>query len=831
MRAALLALVVSAAACGSSPPAPTEPAPNDTQATEPAPATDTTAAADAALRARVPDLTETLEKLRQEHHIPGMAVAVVHRGEVVLARGFGQRDLESGAEVTPETVFAIGSTTKAFTATLVAMMVADGKMSWDDPLSKYLPNLTLKVKAGSQQPAHATLRDALSHRTGFPRMGLLWGAGTLSRDEMYTHASQATPTAALREQFQYNNVVFAAAGEAAAAAAGGTWHQLLAERVLGPLGMSQAVTTKTAASTHELLARGYVWREDDGKHERENLRSADLVAPAGAIYANADDMAKWLAFLIADGRHGDRALVTPEALAETFKTQIAVAGSNGYGLGWFTRTFDGQPMLEHGGNIDGYAASVGFLPESELGYVFLCNLSSTPLQASVAQTIFGTLLSDSEAGKAGENGTAGEREDFSLYVGKYVANFGPFEDALFDVVIKDEKLAVKVPGQDTFTLTPPGEDGRRSFEVSDDIRISFELSDDDRVIAMYVHQYGFDFELPRQGVEPELQIDPAEVAPLLGAYKDPKTDTVVTVLIHRGRLAVDVPGQTKFELDPPPGGVAERDGKWPLRWRRAFFVVFNRADGGAVTGLTINQGGQNVPYQRLPKSEQPKLVTLDSVLALRKPAARRQALARGGHIVLTGTATVPSVGMSGTVTIHIDGADRYRQEVDFGKAGRITSVVSGDQAWTASSFDDPQQLSGRQLRQAQAAHPWAYVTDFTQLFDDVELIGSATRDGQEVHIVRLSAGDLPKRRVELDAATGDVLTLSGQEIHHFGTVPLAAKYADFKPVKGLPRAVRVPHKLTVEQFQSGSVELVIERVKVRQPRDPSLFPATPPADQ
>ena len=165
-----------------------------------------------------PTLAERLERLaaeielnRVDLHVPGVALAIVRGEEVIFARGFGVADVEKKTPVTPETRFFIGSTTKAFTATLVGMLVDEGRMQWDDPVEKYLPEFKLAVQ--SKEPNdRATLRDVLSHRTGFTRMGLLDISSGLSSDEILRRASSAEAIAPFRQRFLYNNEHYLAAG-------------------------------------------------------------------------------------------------------------------------------------------------------------------------------------------------------------------------------------------------------------------------------------------------------------------------------------------------------------------------------------------------------------------------------------------------------------------------------------------------------------------------------------------------------------------------------------------------------------------------------------------
>lgn len=817
-RCILLLSVLACAACGPAAPSGPNPAsPATPEAPAPAPAVATPgAAAPVDLDTRLAYLSAELEEARAAQHVPGMAVAVVKDDRVVFARGFGERDLETGEAVTAETLFAIGSSTKAFTATAAGMVVDDGELSWDDPLSRHVPGLRLQVKAEAGE--EATVRDALSHRTGFPRMGLLWGSGALSRDEIFQYASRAEPTRGLREAFQYNNVVFTGAGEASARAAGTSWAELVRTRILAPLGMERTYLSAPEAETTGMLATGYTWFDDIGEHQRENLRDIRSVAPAGSIHSSVLDMARWVRFQLAGGAVDGKRLIQEATLAETRKVQIAIEGLGGYGLGWFVREWNGQPFIEHGGNIDGFSASVGLLPEAGVGYVLLSNTTASALQAQVGAIVFDALLGDIRQEQEGTG------EDFTPYLGAYVATFGPFDDDRFEVSLKDGKMALEVPGQGVFGLGPADEQGRRPLEIPQDVKVSFARDDSGKVVGMQVHQHGMVFELPREGVDIPLQVDMDRVAPYLGKYENAEKKSVVTVRIYRGRLAVDVPGQPTLSMDAP---APPDDDEWRLRIKREYYVTFQQGPRGQVQGLTIHQGDQgDVAYTRLPDQEAP--VTLERVVALRKPEQRRRALAAIGHTVIEGKVRFPQSGIEGTFSAHFHGPDRYRQEVNLGKAGRIIQVASGDSAWIDSSFDDAEQLRGLRLRQARAQHPMAFVGDWRAFFDSVELAGSEAVEGKTAHVVRLRAGELPAARAYVDPATGDVLRVAGFEVQHFGKIPASSQLEDYRPVRGA-RGLRVPRRIIAEVFQSGRMIVTIDRVRTRLKPAPELFPAALPA--
>ncbi|MHB1329694.1 MAG: serine hydrolase domain-containing protein, partial [Gemmatimonadales bacterium] len=171
--------------------------------------------------------------------VPGLAIAVVRNDSVVYSRGFGVRVTGTKDLVDDRTLFALGSTGKAFTAAAVAALVSDGKMHWDDPLSRRLPGFRLH---DPYLTATVTVRDALSHRTGLPRGDLIWiGAGGISRADVLERVRYLEPTFGLRSHWGYSNIMYLAAGEAAGAVSGIGYDELVRSRLLQPLGMTSTV--------------------------------------------------------------------------------------------------------------------------------------------------------------------------------------------------------------------------------------------------------------------------------------------------------------------------------------------------------------------------------------------------------------------------------------------------------------------------------------------------------------------------------------------------------------------------------------------------------------
>jgi CubicO group peptidase (beta-lactamase class C family) len=327
-----------------------------------------------------------------EWQVPGLAVAAVKDGEVVVCRTYGLRDPERGLPVTKQTLFAIGSVTKTFTATGLAIMADEGRLDWDRPVRGYLPDFALMDPRASRA---ITPRDLVSHRSGLPRHDVLWYAEAFDRAEMLRRLRHLEPTKALGETFQYQNLMFMAAGVLAGRLAGMTWEDFTRRRLLAPLGMTSTRLSLGAFLAAPEIALPYF----PGEAGREAIafRNTDEIAPAGGLYSSITDMLRYLRFHLANGRLDGRQILSPAGAKELRRVQIRLAragapkqtGTEGYGLGFYVARYRGHRVVRHGGAIDGYLSRFSFMPEDGLGLVVLSNLSGgNPVPRLVAYNLY-----------------------------------------------------------------------------------------------------------------------------------------------------------------------------------------------------------------------------------------------------------------------------------------------------------------------------------------------------------------------------------------------------------------------------------------------------------
>src|SRR5215211_7069032 len=336
-------------------------------------------------------IEKALDDRRQELGIPGISLAIVKDDQIIYLKGLGYKNLDKKLPVTPDTRFAIGSASKAFTAMLAAMSADTGKLSLDDSPKKFLPYFTLKDPDAA---AKITIRDLLAHRSGLNRTDLAMVTGVLNREELIKVAGMAKPTAKLGEKFQYQNVMYTAAGEAVAKAQNSTWDKLIADRIFKPLGMNNSDTRPEDMQKARDYSFGYDYNAATKVTRKLPQRAIPAAAPAGAINSSARDMAQWVRLMLGNGVFNGKRLVSEKNFEELTRKQINITGPVDYGLGWFLRQWNGHKVVEHGGNIDGFNAQVAFMPDQKVGFVLLTNVTASPVGAIAMNTIWKNLVGE-----------------------------------------------------------------------------------------------------------------------------------------------------------------------------------------------------------------------------------------------------------------------------------------------------------------------------------------------------------------------------------------------------------------------------------------------------
>jgi CubicO group peptidase (beta-lactamase class C family) len=348
-----------------------------------------------ALDLRESELDRLSRAALEAWRVPGIAVAVVQGDRVVYLKGHGVRKLGAPEPVTPDSLFEIASTTKAFTTAALAMLVEEGKLAWDDPVHQHLDYFRLSDPLAN---ANVIVRDLVSHRTGMPRHDSLWYKTAYSREEVIRRFAGTAPTKQFRGAYQYQNIQFLAAGELIGKVTGGTWDAFVKSRLLDPLGMTRT-TSRYAEATAQTDRAMPHRRLDDGQNAAIDWVNFENVGGAGCLNSSARDLAQWLRLHLGKGAVAGRKLIGEKFLAETYEPHTPMlmdtrarelaplTTQRTYALGWFIDHYRGQTLLTHGGALDGFRAQVMLDREHSLGIVVLANLGPTSLPTALAQSL------------------------------------------------------------------------------------------------------------------------------------------------------------------------------------------------------------------------------------------------------------------------------------------------------------------------------------------------------------------------------------------------------------------------------------------------------------
>ncbi len=351
---------------------------------------------------RLRALDQYAEKARAEWQAPALSVAVVVRDSVVFSKGYGVLEKGKPARADEQTIFAIGSSTKAFTTASLAMLIDEGKLKWDDPASGLLPGWEL---ADPWVTREITVKDLVTHRVGLDRADRIWGATTFDRSEILRRQRFIKRGASFRSIYGYNNHMFLAAGRVIEQVGGMSWDDFVKRRIFDPLGMTRATTSTKPLASMPNVATPHAWGRDSVIPIP--WHNIDNIGPAGSINASAREMAEWVRLQLGNGIYRGKRLVSEAAIKEMHSPQTVipverwfaslspvnhqmVPGTHFfmYGLGWFLQDYKGRYLVHHGGSIDGMRCLVGMAPEENIGIVVLTNLNPSSVDEAIMFKFF-----------------------------------------------------------------------------------------------------------------------------------------------------------------------------------------------------------------------------------------------------------------------------------------------------------------------------------------------------------------------------------------------------------------------------------------------------------
>jgi CubicO group peptidase (beta-lactamase class C family) len=349
---------------------------------------------------RIVELEPQFEKVLKDWKAVGFAVAVVNRNKIIYEKGFGYRDYEKKIPVTPNTLFAIGSCTKAFTASLIGMLDNTKQLDIDKPVHNYLPDLAFYNNGMTD---NITLRDMMCHRTGLPRHDYSWYLfSTSSRDSLVKRIQYMEPTAGVRDKWQYNNFMFMLQGVVAEKLTGQKWEQNVRSKILTPLNMTRTNFSVLDMAKDSDASLGY-YLKNDSIIKKLNYYNIDAMGPAGSINSSVNEMSNWVITWIEGGKFHTKEIIPASFREQAITSQMVIGGGfpeqevpdvffTNYGFGWSLVSYRGHYRVEHGGNIDGFSASTCFFPTDSIGIIVLSNQNGSAVPSIVRNLIADKIL-------------------------------------------------------------------------------------------------------------------------------------------------------------------------------------------------------------------------------------------------------------------------------------------------------------------------------------------------------------------------------------------------------------------------------------------------------
>lgn len=339
-----------------------------------------------------------VEKAMRDWKIPGLAVAIIKDGQVVLMKGYGVKETGIAEKVDEHTLFMIGSNTKAFTATALAILHAEKKLALDDKVQKWLPDFKLYDPWVTKE---TNIRDLLCHRLGYETFqgDFMYFDSDLTKEEVRAKLAKVKPLHGFRSRWGYSNSAFLTAGEIIPKVSGKQWADFVKDRIFTPLGMNESLarSSEIAAASNKAVAHTVI-KDVVTKIPYGRLEN---MGPAGSISSSVNDMSKWVMTLLNNGKLNDKEVIPLEAIEQT-RLPHSILGNGGhmfnkahfalYGLGWFLEEYSGRKIVAHTGGVNGFVTSVALVPEEKLGIIVLTNTDANNLYEALRYEIMDAYL-------------------------------------------------------------------------------------------------------------------------------------------------------------------------------------------------------------------------------------------------------------------------------------------------------------------------------------------------------------------------------------------------------------------------------------------------------
>ncbi len=534
---------------------------------------------------RLKGIEKQFNSVLESTKAPGFAVAIVEGDKVIYAKGFGYADYENKIPADANTLFAIGSSTKAFTSALLGMLQEEGKLSLDDSPIKHVPELRFY---NDEMNNNIIIKDLMRHSTGLPRHDGSWYFfPSDSKDSLVARIQYHEPFTGVRQQWYYNNFGFLLQGVITERITGESWEKNIEDKFFKPLGMNRSKTMIDGMKNGTNTAFGYRLDNDRNIEKMDYFDIAGM-SPAGSINSSVNDMSQWLKTWINKGKYGETQIIPEAYVKEAMSSKMVVSGGmpkdempdvqfSNYGYGWFLHSYKGHYMVEHGGNIDGFSASVALYPTDSLGIVVLTNQNGSAVPRLVRNIAADYMLGVNKTEWAKEHKEAiekalekkeeakentsvsnvkGTRPSHTLldYTGFYEnKGYGKFE-----IVVENDSLFTEFNGYkqylnhfhyDTFEVLDYEEGKADTTAIGNSIKVTFTTNTTGDIDYLKTDIEQMTDAIAFKRTPNTLDVDAKTLEQYVGTYDLMGTE-IKTYIKDENVLYVFVPGQPEYELIP-----------------------------------------------------------------------------------------------------------------------------------------------------------------------------------------------------------------------------------------------------------------------------------------
>jgi hypothetical protein len=598
-----------------------------------------------------------------------------------------------------------------------------------------------------------TLRDLLAHRTGVERADLAWATFQLSRNDLIHGIGSLKQVAKLGSAFHYNNYLYVAAGEVAARVMGESYEDLVAKRILHPIGMRRTNFSMDRSGADADHAVGYA----PSSSTPQPMPAIAAIAPAGGVISTSREMLEFVQFLIAGKTRDGQAILSPAALRTMTTPQIKVGDGVDYGLALFLRNWNGLKVFEHGGNLPGYSALIAAIPEKNLGFVLLTNASNSPMDnVTIMTAIWKRLLEPTlPADAAGQN--APPPPDPIEEAGHYLLPGG----GDFMVVADGERLTLKVPGQPDYPLIrlAPHRYRLGAPAPAGFVATFRPARYHPAATELFLRQPQGDIVLPKRASAP-LDARSATYADLIGVYQANHGSQKVEIDNLFGRISLVIAGQPSYPLIPNGHDTYLLAGPEPL----GAFVLKVLRQEGAVSGFALQQPNGRFEFVRLTLTKTD--VTVDQLRKLVVDAIGGEgALQSKRTLLVEFEAEAPGTGLSGRgkgywKAPHLQAHETTLQALGQDQKNTIRAVFDGAKVQITTNgvpekVSDPSEVDWLLVGSIHEPLAW------NALYKEVVILGKTQFDGKECYAVRLSRPSGRQFTSYYDTATHLLVGITG----------------------------------------------------------------------